>query len=222
MKIAIIDYGMGNIYSLKAAIKKIEPEAEIYYTNDADEIRACDRIFLPGVGNFTVAMEKIRGLHLHQILDEVVKKDKKPIMGICLGMQLLFERGVEGGDTEGLGFIKGTVNKFSDKLPVKIPHMGFNEVKVEGQTSIFQNVNYFDFYFVHSFRVKSLEQTVDSYGECNYGESFIATVEYDNIVGTQFHPEKSQGSGLRLLENFLKQTPKDSLAPATTLEKSNA
>jgi glutamine amidotransferase len=203
MKYGIIDYGMGNIYSLKAAILKVKPEAEIIYSNQATELATCEKYFLPGVGNFKLAMEKIHELGLKETILKEVRGNNKPIMGICLGMQLLFAKGTESGDSDGLGLLDGCVRKFNESNGLKVPHIGFNEVKVGANTSVFKGVTHTDFYFVHSFRVTDTTANGAVLSTCQYGEEFVAAIEDRNVVGVQFHPEKSQSNGLSLLANFL-------------------
>lgn len=194
---------MGNIHSLQTAILRIKPDAEVLYTNDHFELARCDLYFLPGVGNFKVAVEKIDQLNLRSLINKEVVSNKKPIMGICLGMQLLFEHGTESGNTLGLGLIEGTVERFPYSPQIKVPHIGFNHVKPHADSQLLKGLEFHDFYFVHSFRVKDVLDKELVVSQCEYGEDFVAVVESENIYGAQFHPEKSQSNGLKLLSNFL-------------------
>ena len=198
MKIAIVRYGMGNIGSVEKAIKKIGHQPVV--TSDKVDIENTDFIILPGVGSFQAAMENLKRYNLDQILKEEVLVKKKPIIGICLGMQLFATLGHEEGLCEGLGFIEGEVVKIkTTNLPV--PHMGWNDIKVK-ENVFFNNIKDFNFYFVHSyfFNVSEKEECVAT---VEYGSDIAAIVQKENIFGTQFHPEKSQESGLILLKNFL-------------------
>ena len=199
MKIAIVNYGMGNIYSVKSALKHLGFDSIL--TNSRDEILSSNKIILPGVGSFRLAMQNIKKLELDKILNQAVIDKKKPILGICLGMQLLGVSSDEDGYTEGLNFFDGIVNKF-DNNSLKIPHIGFNNVKKCIDSKLMKDIkDLSDFYFVHSYRMKT--KIVNGISFCDYGEKFVAAFEKDNIFGTQFHPEKSQFLGLKLIENFL-------------------
>ena len=200
--ISIIDYGMGNIHSLKGAIKKIAPSLEVIISNDPNIISESKLIFLPGVGHFKSAMESLDSLDLNNLIRNLVLVENKPIMGICLGMQLLFSTSTEGGLINGLNLIPGEVTKLNTGKD-KIPHIGFNSVIPPIESSMFNRVHSYDFYFVHSYCVHELflNNAYIAYCKCN-GE-FVAAVEYEHIWGTQFHPEKSQGEGLRIIKNFI-------------------
>lgn len=204
MRIGIIDYGMGNIYSLKSAISKVAPQVNVIYSNKRQELNTCDKFILPGVGNFKLATSKLKQLGLNEIIHEEVVILEKPILGICLGMQLLFESSEESGFSEGLGLCKGHVERFNKNMKLKIPHIGFNQINPHKNSSLLKGVAHFDYYFIHTFRVKDSDPKWNAYATCTYGETFVALVEYKNVFGTQFHPEKSQANGLRLLENFIK------------------
>ena len=201
MKIAIVDYGMGNIHSLKGALSYISPSADIALVNDGKSLGEADLIFLPGVGHFKAAMEALDSLGLSDMLKISVLDNKKPIMGICLGMQLLFSNSSEGGVNPGLGLVDGKVRRIDDGVE-KIPHMGFDRVSPSSESKMFTGIDKLDFYFVHSYCVKETgNESLLTY--CDYNEIFIAAIEKEHIWGTQFHPEKSQGSGLQLLSNFI-------------------
>jgi glutamine amidotransferase len=200
MKITIVDYGMGNIKSIIGALKYLEVE-EITVSNNLSELVSADKLILPGVGSFAMAMSNIKKLNIDKYLRETVIVDKKPILGICLGMQLMGDSSTEDSYSYGLGFIKGTVSKFS-KSSLKVPHMGFNQVEIKRNSKLFKGLNNMsDFYFVHSFRMTSDANINQS--ECTYNDKFIASYEHDNIAGVQFHPELSQTNGLKLLSNFI-------------------
>jgi len=201
MRIGIVNYGMGNIHSLKGALANISPSADIELVNDSESLSEVDLIFLPGVGHFKVAMETLGSLGLDEVLKMLVLDNKKPIMGICLGMQLLLSNSSEGGINPGLGLIDGEVRRIADGIE-KIPHIGFDEVSPSAGSKMFTGIEKLDFYFVHSYCVKKTSNnSILTY--CNYNENFIAAIENKHIWGTQFHPEKSQNSGLQLLRNFI-------------------
>ena len=201
MKIVIIDYGMGNIKSITSALKYLGV-AEIVLSHDSLEIETADKIILPGVGSFSEAMQNIKKFKLDKILKKVVIEDKKPILGICLGMQLMATSSTEDGLNEGLNFFSADVRKF-DIVDLKVPHVGFNQVQSNENTRLYSGLESLsDFYFTHSFYMQSSSDINESI--CNYGLNFIASYELDNIAGVQFHPELSQTNGLKLLDNFIK------------------
>ncbi|WP_103665867.1 imidazole glycerol phosphate synthase subunit HisH [Gracilimonas amylolytica] len=205
MKIAIIDYGMGNIHSLKAAIKEVNPEIDIILTNEHKSLNRVDALFLPGVGHFGAAVEKLQQYSLIEFLRELVLEKNKPLFGICLGMQLLFDSSDESPNSKGLGLIEGSVTKFKNE-PYKVPHIGFNTITVNSRNGdMLNNIDSNDFYFVHSYAAKEIDKLNDncSYSRCLYNDEFIASVEKKHIWGTQFHPEKSQRSGLGIIKNFI-------------------
>ena len=202
MKIIIVDYGMGNIQSLIGALKSLNHKAKIFVSNEHDIISAADLLFLPGVGHFKAAMDNLESLELTELLRELVLYKGIPIMGICLGMQLLFRSSLEGGFIKGLGFFDAEVKPIRSGRE-KIPHIGFNTVVPATKSKMFKKIKHRDFYFVHSFCVNNLEIKDAKITYCDYNESFIAAIELKNIWGTQFHPEKSQDSGLKLINNFL-------------------
>ena len=199
--IAVVDYGVGNLFSLSSSLAAIG--AEVVVTGDADVIRAADKILLPGVGAFEDAIAKLRASGLDEVVCEEARKGK-PLLGICLGMQLLFEKSYEFGEFEGLGLIEGAVRPIADVIPAdyKIPHIGWNALHLVGEKSpIFQYLNDGDHvYFVHSFYAADCEKNVIATSE--YGAELTAAVAKDNIFGCQFHPEKSGDVGLRILKAF--------------------
>ena len=200
MRIAIVDYGMGNIKSITSTLNFLGVD-EVLVSNNFDVLKHSDKIILPGVGSFAKAMSKIYEHKIDEMLHELVKINKKPLLGICLGMQLLCNSSTEDGFTKGLAFINAEVTKFEENN-LKIPHVGFNQVTKNIDSILFQEIkNDSDFYFTHSFKVSSSENIKQSI--CNYGQNFISSFEVENIYATQFHPELSQSDGLKLLRNFL-------------------
>ena len=198
--IAIVDYGVGNLFSLASSFAAIG--AEVVVTGDAEVLEASDRILLPGVGAFGDAAEKLRATGLDKVLKSEAAKGK-PIMGICLGMQLLFERGYEYGEHEGLGLIKGSVRPIRDVIPadLKIPHIGWNALAKRGSHPLLRYVDEGEcVYFVHSFHATDCEEAVIATAE--YGADLTAAVASGNVMGCQFHPEKSGEVGLSILRAF--------------------
>ena len=198
--LAIIDYGDGNLFSLQCSLKKIGVDAVV--TKDAQVIKDADRIILPGVGAFGDAINKLRSTGLVDTIKEEAEKGK-PFLGICLGMQLLFEKGYEYGVHEGLGFLKGNVVPLESKIPseLNVPHMGWNGLDFKCNSPIFKYINEGDFvYFVHSFYATDCDDSVIATSE--YGIPVTAAVGKGNIFGCQFHPEKSGDVGLNILKAF--------------------
>ena len=201
--IAIIDYGVGNLFSLKSSFSFINEEAVV--TGDPQVIEQCDRIILPGVGAFGDAAEKLRNTGLDKTVKEQAEKGK-PILGICLGMQLLFEKSYEYGEHEGLGLIKGAVKPIADVIPkdYKIPHIGWNALifpKDREKSRLYKYTNEGEcVYFVHSFYAADCRESVTA--DAEYGALLTASVENKNVYGTQFHPEKSGKVGLGILKAF--------------------
>lgn len=200
-KIVIIDYGMGNISSIKNMLRYIGCDGKL--SNNANEILAADKLILPGVGNFGHAMQNISELNLKPILDKAVLEGKKPILGICLGMQLLLSYSEEG-NCEGLNWIDGKVKKFDfDDKEYKVPHMGWDYVKINNPNSLVYGVGTTDrYYFVHSYYA-SCDNREDCIASTDYGIEFDSIIGKNNIWGTQFHPEKSHKFGMKILNNFL-------------------
>lgn len=198
--ITIIDYGMGNLRSVQKAFERVGIDAKI--TRNSDEILNAEKLVLPGVGNFEKGMNNIRENGLINILNETVISRKTPILGICLGMQLMTNFSEEGS-CEGFGWVKSNTKKFSFKdNTLKIPHMGWNNLVMKNFDIIFKDVsneNYF--YFVHSYYV-SCDEDSEILAETTYGNKFISSFKKDNIYGCQFHPEKSHEAGLKILKNF--------------------
>ncbi len=198
--IAIIDYGVGNLASVNKAFSFIGYESKI--TSDHEEILGADKVVLPGVGAFADAMDNLDKSGMISIIKEVAQKGT-PLLGICLGMQLLFDYSTEGGEkVSGLGLLKGSVNQFPLNMGLKVPHMGWNSLDIRQENGIFSGVRQKSYvYFVHSYYLTA-ENTSDVAAVCEYGIRFDAAVCKGNIMGTQFHPEKSGDVGLDILKNF--------------------
>ena len=198
--IAVIDYGVGNLFSLTSSLRAIG--ADCVVTGDADVIRSADKIILPGVGAFADAKRKLSESGLDKVICEEVRKGKK-IFGICLGMQMLFEKSYEYGEHEGLGLLSGSVVPMEGVIPpeLKIPHIGWNALRIKKEHPIFKYVKENDYvYFVHSYYAANCEQSL--LADSEYGEYLTAAVALGNISGTQFHPEKSGEVGLSILKAF--------------------
>lgn len=202
--IAIIDYGMGNLRSVQKGFERVGAQARIVQT--PDEIRAADKVVLPGVGAFRDAIGHIREKGLEEPILEALHSGR-PFLGICLGLQLLFDVSYEDGEYRGLGVIPGSVVRFDftglpDGPMLKVPHMGWNQLKWTGDCPLMKDLEggtYF--YFVHSYYVAPTSPAI-SFGRCHYGHDFTAMIWRDNLFATQFHPEKSQQAGLTMLRNF--------------------
>ena len=199
--IAIVDYGVGNLFSLKSSFGAIGEEVVV--TSDPEVLRSSDRLILPGVGAFGDAAEKLRESGLDKVLIEEAAKGK-PIMGICLGMQLLLERGFEYGEHRGLGLIKGDIRPIADVIPnnLPIPQIGWNYLRIKGEKHpIFKYINGGDYvYFVHSYYAADCDESVIA--DTEYGAYLTAAVANGNVCGCQFHPEKSGEVGLKILKAF--------------------
>ena len=194
--IAIIDYGAGNLFSVKNALDFLGFENKI--TKSADELKAADRLILPGVGAFPDAMKKLNESGLVDVIKE--ESAKKPLLGICLGMQMLFEKGYEFGETDGLGFIKGSVKLMTPK-GLDVPHMGWNSLEFNERCPLLDCCKDGEYvYFVHSYAVECPPENVAAY--CDYGMKVPALVFSGNVYGAQFHPEKSGETGLNILRRF--------------------
>ena len=198
--IAIIDYGMGNLQSVLNASDYVGG-CDTVITDDPDVIRRANGLILPGVGAFEDAMEELKNRKLIDVLNEEVLIKNKPILGICLGMQLLFQESEENGIHKGLGLIEGTVKKFSIPQIYRLPHIGWNDLVNINDTKLFTNIDHDkNFYFVHSFHVITEKKYVIA--QSHYGINFTAAVRKYNLYGTQFHPERSHMNGLTLLKNY--------------------
>lgn len=199
--ITIIDYGVGNIGSIENILKYLN--VGYFTTSNIDEIDKATKIILPGVGAFDTAMTKLHETGISEIIKKKSMEDKVPLLGICLGMQILAESSEEG-KLNGLGLVKGTIKKFQTKNNFKIPHMGWNYVKVKKEVLPFHELeNKLRFYFVHSYYF-NLENTEDEWMSTNYIHSFTSAVNKNNIFGVQFHPEKSHKYGMMLFKEFSK------------------
>ena len=197
---AIIDYDAGNIKSVEKALLSLGEEVII--TRNREEILAADRVILPGVGSFGDAMAKIRAYGLEEVIWEVVNK-KIPFLGICLGLQLLFERSDESDGVKGLGLLKGEILRIPDAPGLKIPHIGWNSLKYPNKGKLFKDLPEEAYvYFVHSYYLKAAEEEIIT-ATSEYGTLIHASVEKDNIFACQFHPEKSSDVGLTILKNFV-------------------
>lgn len=198
--IAIVDYGVGNLFSLKSSLEMIG--ADSFVSSDSDEISKADKIILPGVGAFSDAAKKLRDTQLDKVIISEAKNGKD-ILGICLGMQLLFDKSYEYGEYDGLGLIKGEVRSISEVIDkeYKIPHIGWNGLKFKKNSKLFRYIKDGDYvYFVHSYAAMNCPQSITSVAE--YGAELTASVEEKNVYGCQFHPEKSGEVGLSILRAF--------------------
>jgi len=204
-RVTILDYEMGNIWSIKNALAYLGWDSNVVDT--PDHVLSADMIILPGVGSYRQAMSTLSEKRLDEAILELVSVKKRKILGICLGMQLMAMAGEEDGGATGLQLIPGVAKHFDESLSskgFKVPHVGFNEVRGDSSSILFRrNSSPTDFYFTHSYRIPSGIKG-GYHGICDYGEAFLASYENDNIFATQFHPEKSQTNGLRLLDNFLR------------------
>lgn len=197
--IVIVDYGMGNLRSVQKAFEKVGATAVI--SRDQEQIRKADRLVLPGVGAFPQCMANLAKFELIEPIREMVASGR-PFLGICLGLQLLFDESEEFGIHEGLKIVPGRVRAFDKAMGLKIPHMGWNRITFRKQSPILRDIEEGSFvYFVHSFYVVP-DNPADIAAESEYGIRFTAAVERDNIFASQFHPEKSQQVGLTMLRNF--------------------
>ena len=198
--IAIIDYGVGNLFSLKSSFSAVGCEAAV--TSDPEVIKKADKLILPGVGAFSDAAKKLRDSGLDRVIvDEA--RGGKPLLGICLGMQMLFEKSYEYGEHGGLALIKGSVKPIADIIPkdYKIPHIGWNSLIFKNKTPIFKYINEGDYvYFVHSYHASDCDEATTAVTE--YGAYLTASVQSKNVFGCQFHPEKSGDVGLKILKAF--------------------
>ena len=202
IKVAIINYGIGNIRSLYNSLKKIEVEAEII--TDPDTINQFDKVFLPGVGSYKDAIEKIKNIGWDKAIKNFSSNQNKSLFGICVGMQILSTCGYEYGKSNGLNIIKGEVlrmNKLGCDL--KLPHIGWNNIKILNQNLITENLNNeANFYFVNSYSFK-IDNSKELIATTSYGIEFPTIINKQNVFGTQFHPEKSSKAGMQILKNFI-------------------
>jgi imidazole glycerol-phosphate synthase subunit HisH len=200
--IAIIDYGMGNVFSIQKKLNQLACKSII--TNKKEDIATASRIILPGVGHFSRAMENLSKLGLIEVLNESVLHNKKPILGICLGMQLMASFSEEG-NVKGLNWFDANVRRFDlkDKVRYKVPHTGWNQIEIAKNSNLMKNLNNdSEFYFVHAYYVEC-NNSSDILTRTEYEIPFTSAIEKENIVGVQFHPEKSHDYGFQLLKNFI-------------------
>jgi glutamine amidotransferase len=202
--IVIIDYGVGNLASIKNMLKKIGDDALV--SSSVQDIMMANKLILPGVGHFDNCMEMFNASGLREVVTQKIIIEKKPVLGICVGFQMLFEKSEEGSQS-GLGWINGEVIKFDQRLlppNLKIPHMGWTDVEIKKDSKLFNDMYQEPrFYFVHSYH-PLVKHTEDILLCGTYGYSFAAAIEKGNVLGVQFHPEKSHKFGMKLLENFVK------------------
>ncbi len=198
--ITIVDYGMGNLRSVEKAFQLFSPDVRI--SSSFDDVVSSDKVILPGVGAFKKAMDELEKRDLKDAVKKVIT-DGKPFLGICLGLQLLFSESEEGGSIKGLGILKGKVMKFKDSSGLKIPHMGWNRINVRKDTKILSGISDESYmYFVHSYYVEPEDKNI-VLCQTKYGDMFTSGVNKDNISAFQFHPEKSQREGLKIVKNFV-------------------
>jgi glutamine amidotransferase len=204
MTVAIIDYGSGNLRSVAKAFEHVADAKKVHITDTPQPLAEASHIVLPGVGSYGDCMRGLKALSgMIPALCEQVLERKKPFLGICVGMQMLFERGHEHGIHEGLGWLKGEVVPIKCAPPLRVMHMGWNELDIRSAHPLFHGIGKGDHaYFVHSYHARCSNAS-DLLASVDYGQSLAAVVGQDNIMGTQFHPEKSQATGLQLLKNFL-------------------
>jgi glutamine amidotransferase len=198
-EIVIVDYGMANLRSVQKAFESVGHAAEI--TADPDRVRHAARLVLPGVGAFRDAIARLRDSHLDEPIHEHIRSGR-PFLGICLGLQMLFDRSYEDGTYEGLGLFRGEVVRFPHVPGLKVPHMGWNPLRLRRPAPLWEGLQDGDaVYFVHSYYVAPTDRAIVA-AEADYPEPFAAAVWHENVVATQFHPEKSQRVGLTMLRNF--------------------
>ncbi len=197
--ISILDYGMGNLRSVSKAFERVGADCKI--TRDSNAIAKADKLVVPGVGAFRDCMQTLQDLGLVEPIREFIRSGRY-YLGLCLGMQILMEESEEGGDVPGLGIISGKVLKFPSDLGLKVPHMGWNNIHFEKKAKLFSGLPQDSFvYFVHSYYVAPDSSKVIA-ATTNYGFDFASSLQHENILATQFHPEKSQAVGLQIIQNF--------------------
>ena len=206
MKVTIVDYNSGNISSVINSFKEVaKDKVNIAVTSDLNKIKSSDKVVLPGQGSFKScvdALKKINGLI--ETLNEFAINDKKPLLGICVGLQMFADIGYEETETKGLGWISGKVSKIDNQNgKYKLPHIGWNQINIIKQSKIFENIeNYAHMYFVHSYEFIPEDKNVIS-ATTDYSSNIVCAIEKENIFGTQFHPEKSDKLGLKIIDNFI-------------------
>jgi len=203
MKIGIIDYGLGNIRSVYGAIKECGYEPIV--SDKAIDLSQTDKLILPGVGAFGDGIRKIKNFGLDEFIRQQTQIKKKPILGICLGFQLFYESSPEFGINEGFGWLKGKLQSF-DREKIRVPHIGWNDCFQIKESILWEGIaEEALFYYVHSFYVKD-QGTEEIIGKCHYQEEYVSAFQKENLYGVQFHPEKSQVAGLKLLKNFIEKS----------------
>jgi imidazole glycerol-phosphate synthase subunit HisH len=202
MKIGIVNYGMGNLGSVRRALEDLK--ANVFIAEHPYALFDANRIVLPGVGAFSEAMRRLQDEGWNEALNRLVKEQGRPLLGICLGMQLLASRGTEGGDNAGLGMIDGVVEHLSSRgCKLRIPHVGWNEIRFRAEEPLFAHIpQCADFYFVHSYVFVPADEQC-CIAKTDYGTEVVAAVRNNHVFGTQFHPEKSSRAGRQILRNFL-------------------
>jgi len=212
LSVAVVDYDCGNLHSaskaLELAMKETNLNGSVFLTKDPNKIKNADKVILPGVGAFKACMGKLKSIDgLQESIEEFALKKGNPLLGICIGLHLMATRSFEGGEHPGLSFIEGDVVPIpSNSENIKIPHMGWNEILLKQEHDALKGLNKKDFYFVHSYRFKP-KNNESTIATTEYGEVFPSALCSGNILGTQFHPEKSQQTGIKLLKNFLEWCP---------------
>lgn len=200
LNVTIVNYGVGNVFSISNSLQSLNYAVRI--SSKYEELKKADALILPGVGAFGVAMDYLNKQKLVEPLTELVVKERKPILGICLGMQLMAESSDENGVNKGLGWIEGQVKRLDLPPPLTVPHVGWNNIVCHRKNPLFSRLNdYADFYFDHSYHFQCFQE--HRAATCSYGIEMTAAVTKNNIYGVQFHPEKSQLSGLKLFRGFL-------------------
>jgi len=206
MKVTIVDYNSGNISSVINSFKEVaQNKVNIEVTSDLNKIKSSDKIILPGQGSFKSCVDALNNINgLVDTLNEFVINNKKPLLGICVGMQMFADIGYEETETKGLGWISGKVSKIDNQNgKFKLPHIGWNEIEIVKDSKIFENIDSKShMYFVHSYEFIPNDKNVVS-ATTDYASNIVCSVEKENIFGTQFHPEKSDKMGLRIIENFI-------------------
>ena len=206
MQIAVVDLGIGNLRSVEQALVAVAPNANVIVTSDANVIESAERVVMPGQGAIGTWFNALKERELSGAVQQAISE--KPMLGICVGMQALFEQSEEDGGVDGLGLFEGSVRHFNNfhqdqNLSLKIPQMGWNQVKQTQEHALWHGISdQAHFYFVHSFCANSPVEKSIAYGQANYGHEFIAAVGQENVFAVQFHPEKSHDDGLALLKNF--------------------